>query len=162
MPDYGPATKLIGALVHETDPNTLIMIGDDDVLLHDYTLEIAEKSFYDRKQLNLITFNCEEWSGWKSWLSFVSRYYIIDTSWVSMKLIISMEVNNEGVENVSDLLLLIVVFYLNEPGLMTGKIRLPRNCKIIPRYPKHVKFMMMSIYQACYGDKKAFDPFWWM
>lgn len=36
--DYGPATKLLGALEIETDPNTIIVIIDDDTYYHQDTV----------------------------------------------------------------------------------------------------------------------------
>ncbi|KAJ3067419.1 hypothetical protein HDU98_009358, partial [Podochytrium sp. JEL0797] len=37
--DYGPTTKLLGALERETDPNTIVITIDDDVIYHPRTVE---------------------------------------------------------------------------------------------------------------------------
>lgn len=61
--DYGPATKLIGALMDERDNDTLIVIGDDDVIYHPYMIELAESNFQILKaqgKRHSVAFMCEE------------------------------------------------------------------------------------------------------
>jgi hypothetical protein len=61
--DYGPPTKLIGGVLLENDNDTLIMIGDDDVVYGKFTVEIAERNYYDRLSkghVNSIANYCEK------------------------------------------------------------------------------------------------------
>jgi len=45
--DYGPITKIYGALISETDPNTIIISCDDDVFFDPHFIEILLKHHLD-------------------------------------------------------------------------------------------------------------------
>ncbi|KAI9031385.1 hypothetical protein DFJ74DRAFT_602389 [Hyaloraphidium curvatum] len=55
-PDYGPSTKLLPALLVETNPRTAIVVADDDVVYHPRTVETLEFS----RRGHPACFCCEE------------------------------------------------------------------------------------------------------
>ena len=57
--DWGPATKLIGALLLETDPDTIIITVDDDVVYHNDTVKFLTTHLQENMALS---FGCEVWS----------------------------------------------------------------------------------------------------
>ena len=57
--DWGPATKLIGALKLETRPDTIIITLDDDVVYHRDTVSYLSTHIQDNMTLS---FGCEIWS----------------------------------------------------------------------------------------------------
>ena len=65
--DYGPSTKLLPALLEESDPTTIIITVDDDVVYHHDTIRTISATLMESKRLGLRiapTWDCEEWSSW--------------------------------------------------------------------------------------------------
>ncbi|KAL2912034.1 hypothetical protein HK105_208463 [Polyrhizophydium stewartii] len=57
--DYGPATKLIGSLPFETDPDTLIITVDDDVEYDPRTVQVLYQGYREHPS-NFVAAACEE------------------------------------------------------------------------------------------------------
>lgn len=57
--DWGPATKLIGALLLETQRDTVIITVDDDVVYHNDTVKFLTTHLQENMALS---FGCEVWS----------------------------------------------------------------------------------------------------
>jgi hypothetical protein len=57
--DWGPATKLIGALLLETHPDTVVITIDDDVVYHNETVKFLTTHLQENMALS---FGCEVWS----------------------------------------------------------------------------------------------------
>jgi hypothetical protein len=68
--DYGPITKILGVLDYETDPDTLILTLDDDVIVTNNIIKLFKKKakLYPRSALSL--------SGW-CYGSFPWKYQLI-------------------------------------------------------------------------------------
>jgi hypothetical protein len=67
--DYGPSTKLLGALENEKDPDTVIMVIDDDTRYHpDTALSLLEMIERIQKP---VCFGCEKWSWF--WMNTYSQ-----------------------------------------------------------------------------------------
>ncbi|KAI8851932.1 hypothetical protein BC829DRAFT_360863 [Chytridium lagenaria] len=61
--DYGPSTKLLGTLLVEKDPDTIIITVDDDEVYHlDMVLSLVEAS--EKNPNNAPCFICEKWPWW--------------------------------------------------------------------------------------------------
>ncbi|KAJ3093786.1 hypothetical protein HDU96_002029 [Phlyctochytrium bullatum] len=59
--DYGPSTKLLGTLLVEHDPNTLVLTVDDDTVYHPEMLETLIKAYKSHPH-TFPCFICEEWN----------------------------------------------------------------------------------------------------
>mmetsp|Transcript_18331 Transcript_18331/g.48384 ORF Transcript_18331/g.48384 Transcript_18331/m.48384 type:complete len:334 (+) Transcript_18331:62-1063(+) len=75
--DYGPATKLLGALEIEKDPDTIIVIVDDDTYYHEQTVAALVGTMLASATDVLPCFQCEEvysdWHGEQHWRYFGSE-----------------------------------------------------------------------------------------
>ena len=58
--DYGPATKLLGALQIESDPNTIIIVLDDDTAYHPETISVLVSTMQASRVDVAPCFQCEE------------------------------------------------------------------------------------------------------
>ncbi|KAI8851351.1 hypothetical protein BC829DRAFT_123928 [Chytridium lagenaria] len=64
--DYGPSTKLLGALLLEQDPDTIIITVDDDMAYHrDLVYSLVRVS--ELKPTHAPCFKCEIWSPERTW-----------------------------------------------------------------------------------------------
>ena len=73
--DWGPATKLIGALLLETHPETVIVTLDDDVVYHADTILFLSTHVQDNMSLS---FGCEEWNAFGEFISLGGMAHIMD------------------------------------------------------------------------------------
>ncbi|KAJ3164005.1 hypothetical protein HK101_000540 [Irineochytrium annulatum] len=61
--DYGPSTKLLGSLLVEKDPKTIIITLDDD-MSYDPSLILSLVDAAEHHPTNVICFICEYWPWW--------------------------------------------------------------------------------------------------
>ncbi|KAI9339207.1 hypothetical protein DFJ73DRAFT_846974 [Zopfochytrium polystomum] len=60
--DYGPSTKLLGTLLIEKDPDTIVITVDDDIVYHEHMVLALVQAAQARRAA--ICFICEFWPWW--------------------------------------------------------------------------------------------------